>query len=78
MIISSSSSGKISVIALPPLPNRFDKIFCFHHEDPEKPGSQLGVRTISYSDSMNLVFLIDDKMNLNCYSFKNIDFKKCK
>ena len=77
MIIASSSSGKISVIALPELPNRFEKIFSFYHEDSEKPGSHLGVRTICYSDSLKLLFLIDDKMNLSCYSFKNIDLSKC-
>ena len=33
---------------------------------------------ISYSDSLNYLFLVDDKMNLNCYSFRDVDFKKCK
>lgn len=78
MIVTCSSSGKISIIALPPLPNRFEKIFSFHHEDPEKGGSSLGVRTISYSNSLKSLFLIDDKMYLSCYSFMEIDLEQTK
>ena len=72
MIIASSSSGKISVIAMPPLPNRFEKIFSFFHEDTEKPGTYLGVRSISYSNTLKRLYLIDDKMYMFCYCLKDI------
>lgn len=75
MIIASSSSGKISIIAMPPLPNRFEKLFTFYHEDSEKAGIFLGVRSSCYSDSLKQLFVVDDKMYLTCYSFDEIEQK---
>lgn len=70
MIISGASSGKISVIAMPPMPNRFKRMITFVHDDFEKPGSAIGVRSLCYSDELQCLFLIDDKMYLTCYCFK--------
>jgi hypothetical protein len=73
MLIAGASSGKISIIAMPPLPNRFEKIFVFEHQDCQKVGEPLGVRALSYSDELKQLYVVDDKMYLTGYSFQEIE-----
>jgi hypothetical protein len=58
-IISTNTIGVVNLIALPPSPSKFEKIFTFTHGDPEGVSSQIGIISAVYSSSLKKLFVID-------------------
>jgi hypothetical protein len=44
IIVTTSSSGNVALIGIPPFPFRFERLLGFKHRDCEKEGATLGVR----------------------------------
>lgn len=73
IMVSTTSTGRVNLFAIPPLNNKFEKLLSFGHRDCEKEGNvSLGITTSCYDEERNLLFVVDDKMYLTCYDLSEI------
>lgn len=72
VIITTTSSGSVTLIGIPPFPFRFERLLGFKHKDCEKEDANLGVRLSCFNKRDGLLYIIDDKMYLSCYDYRQL------
>lgn len=69
-MISTTSTGKINFIAVPPLLYKYTIVDSFVNYDNEETKEPLGIVNAVYSPKENLLFLTDEKYMLKCYNIQ--------
>ncbi len=65
-VIITTSAGKISIIATPPLPYRFSKVWTFTNMDPELKIPNY-INNAIWSNRKRMIFLSDEKSYIRAY-----------